>query len=142
MYYKGNFAPCSRGFRNNNPLNIERTSENWIGAYPETSKSDKRFVQFTDISYGIRAGIKILRTYQYSGCRTVSTIIYRWAPAPENSPETYVRFICNKTGLKPYALLQLRDYFAMIAAMCEYESKCEFTVDEIESIYNQYKLVL
>ena len=51
----------SRGIRNNNPLNIRRSTDRWEGARIE--QTDKAFVQFTSMAYGYRAAWKTLESY-------------------------------------------------------------------------------
>jgi hypothetical protein len=42
-----------RGIRNNNPLNIRHSADQWQGACEE--QKDKSFVQFKSMAYGYRA---------------------------------------------------------------------------------------
>ena len=51
----------TRGQRNNNPLNIRRSSDKWEGARIE--QTDKSFVQFESMAYGNRAAWKVLESY-------------------------------------------------------------------------------
>jgi hypothetical protein len=51
-----------RGVRNNNPLNIKyNAANNWDG---QTGQDSAGYAMFSDPSYGLRAGIMILQTYQ------------------------------------------------------------------------------
>ena len=54
----------TRGLRNNNPLNIEKTrgGNPWQGEV--VPSKDKRFAQFTTVAYGYRAAFKLLNNYQ------------------------------------------------------------------------------
>ena len=54
----------SRGLRNNNPLNIEKTKGRtpWQGEI--VPSKDNRFAQFTTMAYGYRAAFKLLNNYQ------------------------------------------------------------------------------
>ena len=71
-----------RGLRNNNPLNIEQ-GEDWQGLAGE--QLDTRFATFEDAEHGLRAGAKVLKTYQDKhGLKTVRDMIGRWAPEHEN----------------------------------------------------------
>ena len=50
-----------RGIRNNNPLNIVQTNDNWQGLrHPQY---DKRFCEFVDMAHGYRAAFIILKNY-------------------------------------------------------------------------------
>ena len=50
-----------RGIRNNNPLNIRHSVDQWQGASEE--QKDKSFVQFKTMAYGYRAAWKTLQSY-------------------------------------------------------------------------------
>jgi hypothetical protein len=88
-----------RGIRNNNPGNIERNArDKWQGLAPK--QTDRRFCQFTDAVYGIRAIARILITYQDKyRVNTLLAAIKKWAPAPENNPVKYAQFIAAQGGL-------------------------------------------
>ena len=57
----------SRGERNNNPLNIRRSADQWEGACEE--QTDKSLVQFKSLAYGYRAAWKVLQSYYDRFCR-------------------------------------------------------------------------
>ena len=83
----------SRGWRNNNPLNIRR-GERWMGLTP--TQSDVAFCRFQSMEFGYRAAAKVLKSYyryltQKGRAFTVRNIISRWAPASENNTEGYIR---------------------------------------------------
>ena len=44
-----------RGLRNNNVGNIIKTKLDWLGKVPHAYNTDKRFEQFIELKYGIRA---------------------------------------------------------------------------------------
>ena len=91
-----------RGIRNNNPLNIRHSADQWQGA--SETQTDKSFVQFKTMAYGYRAAWRILQTYyerfhaQGRGF-TVRNILSRWAPPKENDTEAYIRTVLQITGL-------------------------------------------
>ena len=91
-----------RGLRNNNPLNIRRSADRWVGARKE--QTDKTFVQFESMAYGYRAAWKVLQSY-YERFRvqgrafTVRNIISRWAPPTENDTEAYIRCVLTLSGI-------------------------------------------
>ena len=89
----------SRGIRNNNPGNIERSRIKWDGM-SEDQSADSRFVVFDEPMWGIRAIAKILHTYFHhrlavDGSRidTVAEITTRWAPSHENDVDSYANHI-------------------------------------------------
>lgn len=92
----------TRGIRNNNPLNIRRSADQWQGARVE--QTDKDFVQFTSMEYGYRAAWKVLESYwkHFREARepfTVTNIITRWAPPTENDTMGYIRTVLTLTSL-------------------------------------------
>lgn len=131
-----------RGIRNNNPLNI-RKGNNWQGE--KTIQSDPAFEQFESMTYGLRAGFKILRNYMsgYGGQRAALTnvhdIIHKWAPEGENNTQAYIDFVCRISGLHPYERIHFADRNKMIAlvdGMCRMECGQPVNIDLIASAYD------
>lgn len=91
------YLPSVRGFRNNNPGNIEYHAYNqWKGQ----TGSDGRYAVFSDMSFGIRALGKLLETYRNKYARvTVRQIIERWAPDFENNTESYIASVSDYAGI-------------------------------------------
>ena len=92
----------TRGIRNNNPLNIRHSADQWQGA--RAQQTDPSFVQFESMVYGYRAAWKVLETYwnHFTGhglAFNVRTIISRWAPPKENDTENYIRTVLLISGL-------------------------------------------
>lgn len=90
-----------RGIRNNNPLNIRRSSQKWRGKKDATT--DKEFEQFESLELGIRAAYVCIRTYckrMNSLCitPTIARIIERWAPPAENNTTAYVTAVCKHSN--------------------------------------------
>ena len=91
-----------RGLRNNNPLNIRRSTDRWDGM--AETQTDKDFVQFQSMAYGYRAAWRILNTY-YKKLKerkkhfTVENIIHRWAPPTENDTKAYIRTVLTLTSI-------------------------------------------
>ena len=90
-----------RGIRNNNPLNIRRSKDKWQGL--RTLQEDKEFFQFSEMKWGWRAAFVILcRTYYKKyGLKTISDIIYRWAPPKENNTAAYIRRVSDYISIGP-----------------------------------------
>jgi hypothetical protein len=88
-----------RGIRNNNPLNIRRTKDQWLGLKKE--QTDSQFCQFENLAYGWRAAFKLLtRTYYHTyRLYTISTIVTKWAPPNENNTKAYVENVSRLTGI-------------------------------------------
>lgn len=87
-----------RGYRNNNPLNIRISSNDWLGKVKPNT--DGTFEQFTSMAYGYRAAYILLRTYitKYD-CDTIAKIINRWAPENENNTSGYISRVCGTMGV-------------------------------------------
>lgn len=87
-------TPAPRGIRNNNPGNIE-AGQPWQGLampseYLPDQQNESRFAVFVHPKYGVRALVKLLRTYQDKyGLATIQQIIGRYAPTSENLTTAY-----------------------------------------------------
>lgn len=94
----------SRGFRNNNWLNIRDTGDDWQGKVG----SDGAFVQFDTPENGLRAADRVLQTYATKhGLDTVEGIIGRWAPQSENDTAAYVQTVSKALQVAPNARLDM-----------------------------------
>ena len=91
----------SRGIRNNNPLNIRRSKDQWKGL--AEAQTDRAFVQFKSLEYGWRAAFYLLTRTYYHKYRlyTIRTIIRRWAPSNENDTNAYIANVSKLTGIDP-----------------------------------------
>lgn len=107
-----------RGVRSNNPGNIVRTADRWIGMSADQS-ADPRFVVFDTPEYGIRALMRLLiGYYERHNLTTIRQIINRWAPpvgqdqhGREYTQNTsgYIGHVSRLTGLDPDEKLDLLD---------------------------------
>lgn len=102
-----------------NPFNIRYTKSNrWLGLVGQKDG----FCVFCDREHGVRAAcILIMRTYRRKGCKTIDSILYRYAPPSENNTKKYISFIENRTTIKSYEILSSDDYPSVLSAMSEYE---------------------
>lgn len=83
------------GLRNNNPGNIRVTSsDQWQGMIG----SNQGFVQFQDVSWGIRAMATILGNDILSGKNTIRKLISEYAPPSENNTAGYINNVSAWTG--------------------------------------------
>lgn len=95
----------TRGYRNNNPGNIEATSP-WQGM----TGSDGRFATFATPHHGYRALGKNLLTYNKKyGLDSIRGIINRWAPPNENDTGAYIRQIEKELGVGADDKLNMQD---------------------------------
>ncbi len=112
----------SRGIRNNNPLNIRITNARWVGRVPDYDQTDREYLQFTAPVYGLRAAMRIMRTYFYKyKINTVSGLVMRWAPHVENPTDRYIVFVENATGLKDWDFKR-SNVIALVRAMGQFEN--------------------
>lgn len=89
----------TQGYKSCNPLNIKAGASKWVG---EVGRNDKGFVVFDSPINGVRAAVKILRTYSNKyGINTVEDIVSRFAPSTENSTGRYISEVCKQTGFAP-----------------------------------------
>lgn len=141
----------TRGERNNNPLNIRLTGDQWEGM--SATQTDKSFVQFKSMAYGYRAAWKVLQSYfdrfvyQNKGF-TVRNIIYRWAPPSDgNATEAYIRKVLHLSGIGGHENLLPPDNVdsfhrlrKLLAAMTSVECAMPMERVDYESIYQGYCL--
>lgn len=130
----------TRGQRNNNPLNIRRTADRWYGMSPE--QTDREFIVFDKLEYGIRAAIKLISRYilHYS-CNSVRKIIYRWAPPCENDTESYIAYVTTKVGIMESEHIKHNDISTIckiISAMAQVESQMKISEKDVRRVWNIY----
>ena len=87
----------TRGYRNNNPGNIRLNPLiKWEG---EIKGTDTSFVTFKNMTYGIRALMKLLYNYKKRKYNTIELILNRYAPANENNTTGYIQKVSTYTGI-------------------------------------------
>lgn len=105
------------GIRNNNPGNLVKTGEPWLGKIPHQKNKDPRFEQFTEIKYGIRAMLRDVINDILKGKNTVRKVISEYAPPFENNTSNYVDSVAKKLGVKPDSKITLiNSKFMMLLA--------------------------
>ncbi|WFQ80494.1 structural protein [Xenorhabdus sp. SF857] len=113
----------TRGIRNNNPGNI-RHGDNWQGLC--SRQTDKSFCQFIAPEYGVRAMIKILRTYERKyGDNTIRQFISRWAPPNENDTEAYIAYVSDAVSVSRDSVIDVNNQdvmTALVKAMIQMEN--------------------
>ena len=118
--------------RNNNPVNIRVSSDNWVGLANPRSKQG--FFNFTDVRYCYRASaIIILKSYAARGVRTLSQVITTWAPPSENKTEKYIDFVVSKSGLSRDAIITKSNISKLLYGMTIIESGKAQPLSVIES---------
>jgi hypothetical protein len=112
-----------RGVRINNPCNIRHSQTVWKGE--ADLQPDADFVAFISADYGLRAGARILLTYELKGFDTVAKIIRRWAPPNENDTAAYIADVARQVGVNPDAPVDLKNpglMAKMLAAIVRHEN--------------------
>ena len=139
-----------RGIRNNNPLNIRHSADQWQGVRQE--QTDKSFVQFKSMAYGYRAAWKTLQSYYNRFCQqskafTVRNIIHRWAPPNENDTQAYIRTVVQLSGigedenlLPPKDVESFHRLSMLLEAMTVMENGIRANNVDAEAIFQGYKL--
>ena len=129
----------TRGIRNNNPLNIRRVAgTRWKGQ--RTEQTDREFVQFSSVEYGIRAAFCILDTYRRKYQATcVEDIITRWAPPSENATSEYIRTVCRLTGFGGKERLEESQLPALVCAMAFVECGAPISKETILKGFRLFK---
>lgn len=100
----------------NNVLNIRSSQAfTWLGQTGEK----KGFCVFESVEMCRRAGLYLLmRSYRRAGCDTIEKIVKRFAPAMENPTESYINYVCARSGLSRSCKLVFdSDYASVLAAM-------------------------
>ena len=127
----------SRGLRNNNPLNIEKTKGGnpWLGEI--VPSADSRFAQFKSMAYGYRAAFKLLNNYQRNyGLDSIRKMISRWAPSNENHTDAYVETVSNRSGVPANSRITTTNRDVMVpivAAMSYVENGVEARMSDVEA---------
>ena len=126
-----------RGIRNNNPLNIKRGT-NWLGL--SKHQTDPSFCQFDSMTYGLRAGLIIIRTYmQRYRLTNIHGIVSRWAPPKENDTDAYVKSVSSMMKMHALQAFDFGDrgrIVALVSAMCKVETGISIDTKLIESAYD------
>lgn len=72
----------------------------WAGEAQD--QPDDRLVKFSGPTWGMRAGVKTLQSYQTrDGIKTMRQAIGRWAPPTENDTGAYVDDVCDRCSVGP-----------------------------------------
>ena len=140
----------TRGTKNNNPLNLRHSADQWQGARKE--QTDKSFVQFESMAYGYRAAWKTLDSYwkHFKRLRqpfTVRAIISRWAPPSENNTDAYVTTVLRLTSLggnerlpRPLRGIAIDKLVRLFRAMTTVECGTPYDQVSEEPIWDGYDL--
>lgn len=113
----------TRGIRNNNPGNIKAGKSTWFG---QTGVDEKGFCIFSNMSYGVRACMKLIRNYIKGGTNTVSKIVTKYAPPSDNNPTSkYIDYIAYECGIGPNTVISPDNWdmlCKLVVSICYFES--------------------
>ena len=133
----------TRGIRNNNPGNIRRNGDRWLG---EIEGKDRSFKTFESMAWGARAMFHLLDNYRiFYGCDTLEKLIGRWAPPVENDTEKYVSFVSERSNVPRNCKISTTNRNVMIPvvqAMIRMENGTDVSMVDIESgwqLFQKYK---
>lgn len=131
-----------RGYRNNNPLNIEKVDNKpWKGEVRPSK--DFRFAQFKTMAYGFRAAFKLLYNYQrLHGCKQLVDFITRFAPPSENNTRAYIDFVANRCHISDLTEINTRDeklMIGLVTAMARMENGIEPDMEDVQEGWNLFK---
>lgn len=96
-----------RGIRNNNPMNLVRTKDKWLGKI-EKGK-DKVFEQFERMEYGIRAGGIDIAGDIKKGKNTVEKLIGEFAPPHENNTKAYIAVVARDLKIRKEEVIEVNE---------------------------------
>ena len=141
----------SRGFRNNNPLNIRLNTTKWIGKVEREKQTDTKFVVFQSMAYGYRAAWKIMESYRVRfasrGLRfCIQNIICTWAPPTDgNDTDAYIDKVQKLSGI--YRMAELappernkEKFIRILVAMTCVENGCTMVQVPEEAIEEGFEL--
>lgn len=106
----------ARGLRNNNPGNLIASTITWQGKIPLSKNTDlnKKFEQFENVHYGIRAMLKDLINDINKGQNTLKLLITEYAPPKENDTKAYIDSVARTLGVTPtQRLTQINSKFLL-----------------------------
>jgi hypothetical protein len=97
-----------RGIRLQNPGNIRlNPNVHWMGQSEE--QPDSSFVQFDKPEYGIRAMVRIFRSYKRQGIDTIAGLLNRYAPPSENDTGAYISAVCKSCNKQASEVVDFND---------------------------------
>lgn len=136
-------AGNARGVRNNNPGNIRKSKDVWVGQ----TGSDGSFVTFATPAHGIRATGRNLLSYARQGYVTPEQIITRWAPPEDdNDTEGYIKFVSEYLNVPRDTRLDLTDLNTLtrlsMAIMIKENGQSEFNKISGDDISNGIQAAL
>ena len=126
----------SLGIRNNNPINLRRSTIKWAGKV--TSKTDT-FEVFAMTWQGVRAGVLDMTNDIAKGKNTITKLIHEFAPPNENNTKAYIKTVSGAVGIGANTVIKKDDFnlfLKLVPAMIRIESGANaskfITTDDIQ----------
>ena len=125
----------NRGLKNNNPLNIRKSNDKFVGEIQPSG--DAAFKQFESTKYGYRAAFRILNSYIKNGNNTIEKIVSRWAPSSDgNNTSSYIEHVEQRSGINRTKTIETEnEKLRIIQAMTQSETGIKPTLAELKEAY-------
>ncbi len=128
-----NMKLFSRGYRNNNPLNIRLTNIPWRGKVPNANNTDGVFEQFESVDMGYRAAAMNILNYDKNyNIFILEDIIRKWSPENGVDPKTgekytnatnsYIQSVLKDTGFDANEIINITNVADLVWAMGKFEN--------------------
>lgn len=138
-----NMPNLPRGIRNNNPANLVRSNNDWLGKIPYNQSLDTRFEQFTELRFGIRALMRdIYNDYTRKGKTTVTELINEFAPSFENNTSAYINTVVKMIGSNLIGELTQDKMIALAKAIIYVENGAGYSSYISDKDYNDAMAIL
>lgn len=137
-----NNTSLPRGIRNNNPGNLVRSNNAWIGKIPYSQSLDARFEQFTELRYGIRALMRDIYSDHKKGLTTVTALINEFAPEFENNTTAYINTVIKMVGSNVIGELTQEKMIAICKAIIYVENGSGYSKYISDKDYNDAMAIL
>ena len=138
-----NNTSLPRGIRNNNPGNLVRSANAWLGKIPYNQSLDERFEQFTELRYGLRALMRdIYNDYSRKGKTTVTALISEFAPDFENNTASYINTVVKMIGSNIIGELTQEKMIALCKAIILVENGSGYSKYISDKDYNDAMAIL
>ena len=120
------------------PFNIRASKNMWLGL----AGAHLGFAKFENLTYGVRAGIILVRNYVERGFNTIEQLVKRYAPDSENNTQNYINFVSCYVQISPYQyLLSDTDHiFRLCQAITCFECGYELRYEDFLSIVKQFNI--
>lgn len=146
-----NMNNLPRGIRNNNPGNLVLTDIPWNGKIPRSQNLDwsgsptnvvKKFEQFIELRYGIRALMRDIYNDYSKGKTTVTSLISEFAPSFENNTTAYINTVVKMIGSNLIGELTQDKMIALAKAIIYVENGSGYSSYITDKDYNDAIAIL